>query len=107
MKLPKTFTYMHHTFSIEEGDTEVSEKTGNHYLGQVNWREDRIILYDEQTPQVMKSTLAHELYHIVLDRSGLDLDEGSLERLCDIMSYSLIEMALANPWFGEYFNDHS
>ena len=99
IKLPETFTYMHHTFEISGKRISRYKETGRKLFGQVKWRKSKIYLNPHLKGDVLLSTFAHELWHIAIDRAGLSLEDKDTEKLVDVLSYALIEMAKSNKWF--------
>ena len=110
MKLPKSFVYMHHPFKIIEGDVDESNLAENEHKflwGAVRWAEGSIVVNPNLSPHLRKTVLAHELWHVAIDKCGIALDTEGKETLVDLLSHCMVEMFASNPWFGEYFHDHS
>jgi Zn-dependent peptidase ImmA (M78 family) len=103
-KLPKTFTYMHHKYKIYDNGVLKFEDTGKEMLGMVKWRDSVIRVDANMDRQQVIQTLAHEVWHIAVDRSGLPLDADSTETFVDTIAYAMIEMFRSNPkWFGKFW----
>jgi Zn-dependent peptidase ImmA (M78 family) len=111
LKLPKVFTYMHHTFDIRKGKIKENEmedvKSSSELWGKVYWMKDEIIVSPKLKGYQKRETLAHELWHVAMDKCGLPIDGESLETFVDTVAKCMLEMFDANPWFGSYFQGDS
>lgn len=104
VKLPPSFTYMHHTYKIHENGVLKYEDTNRECLGLVRWRDSAIRIDTSMERNQLIQTLAHEIWHIAVDRSGLPIDADSTENFVDTIAYAMIEMFRSNPkWFGKFW----
>jgi Zn-dependent peptidase ImmA (M78 family) len=80
--LPKTVRIAGLTFTIEEKETPDLIKSGAY--GQTSVRDQRIYLNPGMAQQIKRSTLVHEMLHVLLFTAGCGLSFDEEERIVGI-----------------------
>ena len=86
MKIPKKLKVGAHTYNVEISKTR-DEKKGDGNWGKTMYARCQIYLDEHLVPSKQEETFLHEILHVAMDQSGLNVDfdrekeEGIVNRL--------------------------